>query len=338
MNPWSTHTFIIAEAGVNHNGNIDLAMQLVDAAAAAGCDAVKFQTFKSSALAAPSAPMASYQSVNTGQEEKQADMLARLELPYSAHYLLRDRARERGIAFFSTAFDTQSLEFLAELDIPVWKIPSGEITNLPYLRRIAKLGKPVILSTGMATLGEVHDAMEVLLDGGVDRSQLSILHCTTDYPTRYEHVNLRAMISLGHAFGTAVGYSDHTLGTEIPVAAVALGARVIEKHFTLDRALPGPDHAASLLPNELGAMVTQIRNIEAALGDGLKRPTPPEFANRKVARKSIVAARAIRQGEILRPEDLAAKRPGTGISPMAWDNVVGRVASRDFEIDEAIEW
>lgn len=338
MTPWSQRTFIIAEAGVNHNGSVDLALQLVDAAAAAGCDAVKFQTFKSSALASPTAPMAAYQAANTGREESQADMLARLELSHEAHHVLRERATERGITFFSTAFDSVSLEFLAAIDIPVWKIPSGEVTNLPYLRRIARLGKPTILSTGMATLGEVHDAVEALLEAGLERHHLSILHCTTDYPTQFEHVNLKAMVTLGQAFGTAMGYSDHTLGTEIAVAAVALGARVIEKHFTLDRTLPGPDHAASLLPQELCTMVTQLRHVEQALGDGLKRPTPPEMANRAVARKSIVAARAIRCGEVLRAEDLGVKRPGTGISPMAWDRIVGRVASRDFMPDEAIEW
>jgi len=336
--PWSSRTYVIAEAGVNHNGDLDLALKLVDAAADAGCDAVKFQTFRAAALAAKSAPMAAYQATNTQRQESQVEMLARLELSQPNHLVVRQRATERGIQFFSTAFDAESLEFLVSLDIPVWKIPSGEITNLPYLRRIAGLGKPVILSTGMATMSEVGDAVDALLANGLARDRLSILHCTTDYPTHFPHVNLRAMASLGAAFGTATGYSDHTLGCEIPVAAVALGAGVIEKHFTLDRELPGPDHRASLEPGELAEMVRQIRNVEQALGDGIKQPTPPEVANRRVARKSIVAARPIRRGETLTADMLTVKRPGTGISPMQWDQVVGRTASRDFDADEVLEW
>lgn len=338
MTPWSDKVFVIGEAGVNHNGSLERALALVDAAAAAGCDAVKFQTFKASALAARSAPMAAYQRDNTGVDESQQAMLARLELGEEAHHVLRDRAHASGLAFFSTAFDPQSLAFLQSLDIPVWKIPSGEITNRPYLVRIAGMGKPVILSTGMATLSEVDDAVNVLLGAGLARGRLALLHCTTDYPTQWQHVNLRAMSTMAAAFGLAPGYSDHTLGTEIPVAAVALGARVIEKHFTLDRTLPGPDHAASLEPGELALMVQQIRHVEQALGDGLKRPTEPELRNRAVARKSIVAARAIRRGERFSAEMLAVKRPGTGISPMQWDLLLGRAASRDFEADEPIEW
>lgn len=336
--PWDQGVFVIAEAGVNHNGDLDLALQLVDVAAAAGCDAVKFQTFHAASLASRSAPMAAYQEHNTQRSESQADMLARLELSHEDHLAIKARAAQKGIMFFSTAFDEASLTFLAGLDIPVWKIPSGEITNKPYLRCIAGLGKPVILSTGMATLAEIGEAVDVLLDSGLERAMLSVLHCTTDYPTQFEHVNLRAMANLGAALGVVVGYSDHTLGCEMPVAAVALGARVIEKHFTLDRLMSGPDHKASLEPDELAQMVAQIRHVEAALGDGIKRPTGPELANRGVARKSIVAARSIRKGEMLSQEMLTAKRPGTGISPMQWDLLIGRMARRDYEADEAIEW
>ncbi len=336
--PWERGVFVIAEAGVNHNGDLDLALQLVDVAVAAGCDAVKFQTFQAASLAARSAPMAAYQEHNTQRTESQADMLARLELSHEAHLVIKARAEQKGIMFFSTAFDDASLTFLAGLDIPVWKIPSGEITNKPYLRRIAGLGKPVILSTGMATLAEVSEAVDLLLACGLNRSMLSVLHCTTDYPTEFSHVNLRAMVSMGAAFGVVVGYSDHTLGYEIPVAAVALGARVIEKHFTLDRSMSGPDHKASLEPDELRQMVAQIRHVEAALGDGIKRPTEPELANRGVARKSIVAARPIRKGEVLLNDMLTAKRPGTGISPMQWDLLIGRSAQRDYDADEALEW
>lgn len=338
MTPWSDRVFVIAEAGVNHNGSLERAMALVDAAAAAGCDAVKFQTFRAAALAAPSAEMASYQCANTGVEESQQAMLARLELDDAAHHVLQARARQKGLLFFSTAFDPASLRFLESLGMPVWKIPSGEITNRPYLERVGSLGAPVILSTGMATLAEIDEAIQVLLAVGLARDHLAVLHCTTDYPVAWQHVNLRAMPSMGQAFGVAVGYSDHTLGAEVPVAAVALGARVIEKHFTLDRRLPGPDHAASLEPPELAAMVEQIRHIELALGDGLKRPHEPELLNRRVARKSIVAAQPIRRGELLMEDMLAIKRPGTGISPMLWHSVVGRSASRDFSTDELIEW
>lgn len=338
MTPWSDRVFVIAEAGVNHNGNLDRALALVDAAAEAECDAVKFQTFRASALAAKSAEMASYQKTNTQRAESQQDMLRRLELSDADHLALRQRARERGLLFFSTAFDSPSLEFLQSLDIPLWKIPSGEITNLPYLKRVAAMGKPVILSTGMATLAEIDEAVSALLAHGLQRQRLAILHCTTDYPTQWQHVNLRAMQSLASAFGTAIGYSDHTLGGEISVAAVALGARVIEKHFTLDRELPGPDHRASLEPQELAAMVAQIRHVEQALGDGLKRPTEPEIQNRRVARKSIVAGRAIHRGEVFSEDMLTVKRPGTGISPMHWDAVIGRTASHNFEADELIQW
>lgn len=335
---WTENVFIIAEAGVNHNGDLDKARRLIDAAAKAGCDAVKFQTFRASGLVARSAGMAEYQKVNTGRAESQYDMLKRLELDDEAHYVLKRHAAEQGIVFFSTAFDMISLEFLCALDIPVWKIPSGEITNYPYLARIAGLGKPVILSTGMATVAEIDEAVRVLLEHGLARDRLCILHCNTDYPTPMRDVNLKAMATLGQTFGTAFGYSDHTLGIEIPVAATALGARVLEKHFTLDRKLPGPDHKASLEPDELSRMVEAVRMIEAALGDGIKRPSPSESKNRGVARKSVVAARPIRAGERFSEENLAVKRPGGGISPMEWPRLIGHVAVRDFGEEEQVQW
>lgn len=338
MIPWNDACFIIAEAGVNHNGDPALALELVDAAAAAGCDAVKFQTFRAADLAVREARMAAYQIENTAREESQADMLARLELDEDTHRALQDRAKRLGIAFFSTAFDPASVTLLASLDVPVWKIPSGEITNLPYLRRIAGLGKPVILSTGMSTLAEVAIALDALLEEGLARDRVAVLHCTTDYPASPNDVNLRAMMTMGNALGVGFGYSDHTSGSEIACAAVALGARVIEKHLTLDCALPGPDHKASLEPRQLTDMVRQIRNIEAALGDGIKRPTDSELGNRALARKSVVAACTIHRGELFSEANLAVKRPATGISPMEWDRLVGRPAGRDFAPDEAIEW
>lgn len=338
MNMWTENVFIIAEAGVNHNGNLDNARRLVDAAAKAGCDAVKFQTFRASGLVSRSAGMAEYQKVNTGRAESQYDMLKRLELSDEAHNVLKSHAAEQGILFFSTAFDMVSLDFLCKLEIPVWKIPSGEITNYPYLARIAGLGKPVILSTGMATVAEIDEAVRVLLGHGLGRDKLCILHCNTEYPTPMGDVNLKAMAILGQTFGTAFGYSDHTLGIEIPVAATALGARVLEKHFTLDRNLPGPDHKASLEPGELLRMVEAVRMIEAALGDGIKRPSPSESKNRGVARKSVVAARAICAGERFSEENLVVKRPGGGISPMEWPRLIGHVATRDFAEEEQIQW
>lgn len=337
MTPWQAKAFIIAEAGVNHNGNLDTARKLIDAAVAAGCDAVKFQSFRADALVSRSAERADYQKANVGGSESQYEMLKRLELGFEQQAELKDYATQIGIIFFSTAFDFESVDFLVRLDIPVWKIPSGEITNYPYLMRIALLGKPVILSTGMATIAEVDDAMRVLLENGAKREDICILHCNTEYPTAFEDVNLRAMASMGRAFGTAYGYSDHTLGIEIPIAAIALGACVIEKHFTLDRSMPGPDHKASLEPAELKAMMRAVRHIERALGDGVKRPTASEIKNRSVARKSIVAARAIRAGEILGPDNLTVKRPGSGITAMRWNEVAGRKASRDFMPDELIE-
>jgi N,N'-diacetyllegionaminate synthase len=328
---------IIAEAGVNHNGDLELAKQLIDVAAAAGADLVKFQTFNANRQVTRSAKKADYQTQTTDSTESQHAMLLRLELTEAMHHQLIAHCATRNIGFFSTGFDIESVNLLVSLGQDYFKIPSGEITNLPYLCHIGQLGKAVILSTGMATLGEIEAAIDVLEQAGTPRSQLTVLHCTTEYPTPMSEVNLRAMQSIQAAFGVAVGYSDHTQGVEVAIAAVAMGATVIEKHFTLDRTLPGPDHQASLEPAELSAMVAAIRNIEAALGDGIKRLTPSEARNKPVARKSLVANRAIKAGEVFTAENLTAKRPGTGISPMRWDEVIGRVAGRDYSADELIE-
>jgi N-acetylneuraminate synthase len=330
-------TLIIAEAGVNHNGDIEIAKQLVASAAAAGADLVKFQTFVTGKIIALHAPKAQYQKGATDPGESQYDMVRKLELSRADHEVLIEECRRHGIGFFSTAFDTESFDLLVELGLDCVKIPSGEITNLPLLRYITRLGLPVILSTGMANLGEIEAALDVIEQAGTPRSLVTILHCTTEYPAPMGDVNLRAMASLKAAFGGNIGYSDHTVGIEIPIAAVALGATVIEKHFTLDRNLPGPDHQASLEPHELKAMVDAIRNVERALGDGIKRPSPSELKNKAVARKSLVASRAIRAGEFFSPDNITTKRPGTGISPMRWDQVIGRPASRDFAADELIE-
>jgi len=332
-----THkTLIIAEAGVNHNGDLNLARQLIDAATAAGADFVKFQTFNADRQVTRSAKKADYQAQVTDSSESQHEMLRRLELTEAMHHELIAHCAARNIGFLSTGFDVESVNLLASLGQDCFKIPSGEITNLPYLRHIGKLGKAVILSTGMATMGEIEAAIEVLEQAGTPRAKLTVLHCTTEYPTPMPDVNLRAMQSIQAAFGVEVGYSDHTLGIEVAIAAVALGATVIEKHFTLDRKLPGPDHQASLEPAELAAMVTAIRNIEVALGDGIKRLTPSEAKNKPIARKSLVASRAIKAGEIFTAENLTAKRPGNGISPMCWDEIMGKQALRDFAADELL--
>lgn len=330
---------IIAEAGVNHDGDLDQARALVRAAAAAGADMVKFQTFSANKIAAVHAPKAAYQEAATDAGESQRDMIARLELSRADHDALVTECASAGIRFFSTGFDNESLDMLVdEIGIDRIKVPSGEITNLPLLRHIAAKRLPIILSTGMATLGEIEAAIDVIEAGGIARVDITVLHCNTEYPTPASDVNLKAMNAIGIALGVAVGYSDHTLGTEISVAATALGATVIEKHFTLDRTLPGPDHGASLEPDELAAMVRAIRNVEAALaGDGIKRPSASERGNRAIARRSIVAARDIAAGEIMTHENLTAKRPGTGLSPMEWDSVVGRPAPRAFVADEIIK-
>lgn len=332
----SQSVFIIAEAGVNHNGDVQLAKQLVDVAAGAGADAVKFQTFNADALVSENAPKADYQKQATSSGESQLEMLRKLELNTTAHLQLSAHCNRKGIRFLSSPFDLESIDLLVELEMEIFKIPSGEITNLPYLRKIGALKKRTILSTGMSTLTEIEQAIGVLTDAGMDKNDLTLLHCNTEYPTPMPHVNLRAMQTLADWFGLAVGYSDHTLGIEIPIAAVAMGARVIEKHFTLNKNLPGPDHRASLDPSELSAMVAAIRNLEKALGTGIKEPSPSEEKNRSIARKSIVASRPILKGELLTPENLTVKRPGTGISPMDWDRVIGTHAVKDFQSDEEI--
>jgi N,N'-diacetyllegionaminate synthase len=326
----------IAEAGVNHNGDLELAKQLVDAAAEAGADLVKFQTFNANRMVTRSAKKADYQNQATGSKESQHEMLRRLELTVDMHHELIAHCAARNIGFFSTGFDIESVDLLVSLGQDHFKIPSGEITNLPYLRHIGQLGKAVIFSTGMATMGEIEAAIDVLGQAGTPRANITVLHCTTEYPTPMDEVNLRAMQSIHTAFGVAVGYSDHTSGIEVAIAAVALGACVIEKHFTLDRNLPGPDHKASLEPEELKAMIAAIRNIEIALGDGIKRLTPSEVRNKPIARKSLVAIRAIKAGEVFTAENITAKRPGTGISPMRWDEFIGQVAQRNYQADELI--
>lgn len=325
---------IIAEAGVNHNGDINIAKELVREAKRCGADIVKFQTFIPEKLASRHAVMADYQKKNLGFDEPQDVMLGRLTLKQEEYVLLADYCRELGMRFLSTPFEVESMRFLDGLQ-DIWKIPSGEITNYPYLVEIAKTGKDIILSTGMSTLQEVEDALAVLRGNGAGK--ITLLHCTTNYPTPYEDVNLKAMQTMQDAFGLEVGYSDHTQGIEVPIAAVALGAAVIEKHFTLDRTMEGPDHKASLEPDELEAMVKAIRSIEKAMGDGIKAPSESEKANIAVARKSIIAAAGIRAGDILTEENLTTKRPGTGISPMRWNEVLGTRAVRDFEEDELIE-
>lgn len=328
---------IIAEAGVNHNGDLRLAKQLIDVAAEAGVDLVKFQTFNADRQVTHTAKKADYQTLTTGSKESQHEMLRRLELTEEMHDELIAHCISRNIGFFSTGFDIESIDLLLSLGQDHFKIPSGELTNLPYLRHIGQLGKEVILSTGMATLGDIEAAIDVLEQAGTARAKITVLHCTTEYPTPMNEVNLRAMQSIHAAFGVAVGYSDHTQGIEVAIAAVAMGATVIEKHFTLDRTLPGPDHQASLEPAELKAMVAAIRNIEVALGDGIKRLTPSEAGNKPVARKSLVATQLIKAGETFTATNVTTKRPGTGISPMRWDEIMGRVAPHDFAADELIE-
>jgi len=330
-------TFIIAEAGVNHNGDENIAIMMVDAAAAAGADAIKFQTFKASSLLVKSAPKAGYQLKNTPGAESQYEMIKGLELSFDAHEKLMKRAKEKNIIFLSSPFDCESVELLAKLGLETFKIPSGEINNVPYLRKIGSLNKNVILSTGMATLGEIEFALKELVRAGTLKDKITVLHCNTQYPTPYEDVNLNAMLTIKNAFKIKIGYSDHTAGIEIPIAAVTLGAGVIEKHFTIDRNMPGPDHKASLVPEELKAMVNAIRHVEAALGSGVKVPSASEAGNVKIARKSIVAARKIRKGEIFDESNICVKRPATGINPQKWDDVVGKPAVRDFEADDPIE-
>ena len=333
----SAQTLIIAEAGVNHNGDIELAKKLIDVAVNASADFVKFQTFNADRLATHAAKKADYQAQTTDRNETQYEMLRRLELTPAMHHELIAHCKIRNIGFFSTGFDIKSVDFLASLGQNLFKIPSGEITNLPYLRHIGRLGKPIILSSGMSNMLEIESAIKALEQAGTPRSKITVLHCTTEYPTPMRDVNLRAMKSIQTELGVAIGYSDHTLGIEVAVAAVAMGATVIEKHFTLDRTLPGPDHKASLEPAELKAMVSAIRNIEIALGDGVKQITLSEAKNILVARKSLVASKDIQIGERYSAENLTAKRPGTGISPMRWDEIIGLKANRNYAPDELIQ-
>lgn len=332
------HTLIIAEAGVNHNGSLELAKQLVDKAVDAGADYIKFQTFKAEKLVTKTAKQADYQQKSIGGgDNNQYQMLKKLELSPEEHEVLIDYCQKKGIKFFSTAFDFDSMDYLHSLNLGLWKIPSGEVTNYPFLKRIATYNEKTILSTGMCDMQDVRAAVKALYKNGLTKENLILLHCNTEYPTPFEDVNLKAMDTLRNEFGIEVGYSDHTKGIEVPIAAVALGATVIEKHFTLDRNMPGPDHQASLEPDELKAMVSAIRNIEKALGSTEKKVSDSERKNIAIARKSIVAATGIKKGELLTEENLTVKRPGTGISPMRWEEVLGTAAVRDFHEDELIE-
>ena len=330
-------TFIIAEAGVNHNGSMKLAMKLVDVAVEAGVDAVKFQTFRAERMISKFARKAEYQCNTSGKSETQLEMVKRLELDVTEHEELMGYCRGKGIMFLSTPFDLESIELLNGIGVEIFKIPSGEITNLPYLRRIGELKRKKILSTGMAEMGEIENALDILQEAGTPKDSIVVLHCNTEYPTPMEDVNLKAMLTIRDTFGVNVGYSDHTPGIEVPIAAVALGATVIEKHFTLDKNMDGPDHSASLDRVELERMVTAIRNIEKAMGDGSKRPSSSELKNMPVVRKSLVAARDIKKGDMFTEDNVTIKRPGTGISPMEWDSIIGGKAIRDFNEDELIE-
>ena len=333
----SSHVIIIAEAGVNHNGNYELAKQLVIKAKEAGVDYVKFQTAKPELVISKFAEMADYQKVNTGKIESQLEMCKKIHLKLEDYKPLKAFCEEVGVKFISTPFDLVSIDVLEELDMDFWKVPSGEVTNYPYLVKIAKTHRPVVMSTGMCEVDEVRASVNVLLENGLTRDQISLLHCNTEYPTPFQDVNLAAMIDLANELGLSVGYSDHTVGIEVPIAAVAMGARVIEKHFTLDHNMEGPDHKASLEPDELKKMVDSIRNIEKAIGDGKKHVSDSERKNIAIARKSIIAARNIKKGELLTEDNLTVKRPGNGINPMRWNEVVGKIAIRDFFEDELIE-
>ena len=328
--------FIIAEAGVNHNGSIELAYKLIDVASASGADAIKFQTFKAENLVSKNAQKAEYQKQVTNQSESQLNMLKKLELDTNAHKKLIEYCKKKDIVFLSTPFDHKSIDLLNKLELQIFKIPSGEITNLTYLRHIGSLEKEVILSTGMSTLKEIEEALVILTSAGTSKENITILHANTMYPTPMEDVNLRAMQTIQDKFGVAVGYSDHTLGIEVDIAAVAMGATIIEKHFTLDKSMDGPDHKSSISPEELKAMVSSIRNIEKALGSSIKKPSKSEKPNITMARKSIVASKSIKKGELFTEKNITIKRPGTGISPMKWDSILGKVAERDYQIDDLL--
>lgn len=334
----NNHTLIIAEVGVNHNGSLDTAKKLIDAAVEAGVDIIKFQTFKADSLVSKDAKKAEYQKKNIGDsDDSQYQMLKKLELSDAEHQELVAYCQQKNIQFWSTAFDLESIDFLHQLGLSLWKIPSGEITNYPFIKKIASFHEPVIMSTGMCDELDITNALEVLQKNGLHKDQITILHCNTQYPTPMQDVNLKAMLTIRRDFGTKVGYSDHTQGIEVPIAAVALGAQVIEKHFTLDRNMLGPDHKASLEPQELKMMVKAIRNIEQALGTGVKQVSDSEKANIAVARKSIVAKTFIKHGETLTEDNLTVKRPGTGISPMRWEDVLGTKATKDYQPDEMIQ-
>ena len=328
--------FIIAEAGVNHNGLIELAYQLIDVAAESGANAVKFQTFKAENLVSKNAQKAEYQKQTTSDSESQFDMIKKLEMDVATHKKLIDYCHEKDIMFLSTPFDHDSIDMLNDLGLGIFKVPSGEITNLPYLRHIGSLRKQVVLSTGMSNLGEVEDALNILINAGTSKDNITVLHANTMYPTPMEDVNLNAMLTIQKEFGVSIGYSDHTLGIEVDIAAVAMGASCIEKHFTLDKTMDGPDHKASLEPEELKAMVGAIRNIEKALGSSEKKPSPSESVNIDVVRKSIIAKININKGDILDENNLCVKRPGSGVSPMKWDEVIGTISSKDYNADELI--
>ncbi len=326
---------IIAEAGVNHNGSFELAKKMADVAKSAGADIVKYQTAVPELVISMFAPKAEYQKDTTGAGESQLDMVRKLHFGFEEHRQLKEYCDSIGIMYLSTPFDLDSIDFLASMDMPVWKIPSGEVTNLPYLEKVAKLGKPVVMSTGMCEISEIKEALEILEKNGA--GEITILHCNTEYPTPLKDANVKAMLDIKANFGTAVGYSDHTLGMEAPLAAVSLGATVVEKHFTLDKNMEGPDHQASMSPEELTALIKAIRNTETALGDGVKRVTESEAKNKDIARKSIVAKVPVKAGEVFTVDNITVKRPGNGISPMKWYDVLGQVAKRDFSLDELIE-
>lgn len=330
-------TLIIAEAGVNHNGSIETAKKLIDTAVAAGADCVKFQTFKANKLVSRNAQKAEYQKMTTESSETQYEMIKKLELDIDSHRELIAYCKDKSITFLSTPFDHESIELLKDLGLQTFKIPSGEITNLPYLKHIGSFNKSIILSTGMASIGEIEEALNILIEAGTNKDNITVLHANTEYPTPMADVNLKAMQTIGKTFNIKVGYSDHTLGIEVPIAAVALGATVIEKHFTLDRNMIGPDHKASLEPCELKAMVTAIHNIELALGDGIKKASTSEIKNKIIARKSIIANKIILKGEVFNEQNITTKRPGSGISPIRWNEILGRVAIKNFNPDDLIE-
>lgn len=329
--------FIIAEAGVNHNGSIELAKKLIDAAVNAGADAVKFQTFRTENIICKDAPKVEYQKRNTTGQESQFEMVKKLELSVEDHHELIHYCNEKGISFLSTPFDLESIDLLNDLEMEIFKISSGEITNLPYLKHVGGLNKTIILSTGMSNLKEIEDALSILTQANTKKEKIYVLQCNTEYPTPFEDINLNAMLTIRDTFKVKVGFSDHSLGIEVPIAAVAMGAKVIEKHFTLDKEMEGPDHKASLEPKELAMMVQAIRNIEIAFGDGIKKPSKSEMNNIASARKSIVARSKINKGEFFSEDNICVKRPGTGISPMRWEEILGKKAKKDFDEEEMIE-